>query len=130
MCDAVIASFMLAESLKCNKCNYGVGGFCLSNTDLTCTTNTSVCFTGKATFPSVSTSFGFNTQGCREPAGCNVTIDAANQTILGIAYVTKIDCCGTDKCNPVQVSGAPSARMTFTATVGAAVLASVWGSML
>lgn len=77
-------------------------------------------------FPSVSTSVGFNTQGCREPAGCNAT---SNGTLLGVTYQLQIDCCSTDKCNPVQLSGAPSARMTLTAALGAAVLASVFGSI-
>lgn len=69
---------------------------------------------------------GFNTQGCREPSGCNAT---TNGTLLGVTYELKIDCCSTDKCNPVQLSGAPSARMTLTAALGAAVLASVLGSI-
>lgn len=57
-----------------------------------------------------------------EPAGCNST---ANGTVLGVTYETKIDCCSTDKCNPVQLSGAPSTKMTLTAAIGAAFLASV-----
>ncbi|XP_035537337.1 alpha-elapitoxin-As2a-like [Morone saxatilis] len=122
---AVIASFMLVDSLNCNKCSYGLLGFCISSSEITCSTNTSVCFTGKASFSSISV--GFNTQGCREPAGCNATV---NSTLLGVDYTTKIDCCSTDKCNPVQISGAPSSKMTLTAALGVAVLASLWGSML
>ncbi|XP_037649819.1 alpha-elapitoxin-Oh2b-like [Sebastes umbrosus] len=123
---AVVASFMLAESLTCNKCSYGLLGYCLSSSEESCTTNTSVCFTGKATFPAIS-SAGFNTQGCREPAGCNAT---TNGTLVGLAFETKIDCCSTDNCNPVVISGAPSTKMTFTAAIGVAVLASMWGSIL
>lgn len=36
------------SSLKCNHCNYGLLGICLSNSEVQCSTNTSVCFTGKA----------------------------------------------------------------------------------
>lgn len=124
---AVVASFVLVESLTCNQCSYGIAGFCLSLTEETCSTNTSVCSTAKATFPSVSSSVGFNTQGCSEPSGCNMT---TNGTLSFFTYEIKIDCCSTDKCNPTQVSGAPSTRMTFTAAIGAAVLASLWGSLL
>ncbi|KAL7381344.1 hypothetical protein ABVT39_004416 [Epinephelus coioides] len=123
---AAVASFMLVDTLSCNKCNYGLVGFCLSTSEETCSTNTSVCFTGKINFISLS-SVGFNTQGCREPAGCNAT---TNGTLLGVTYEQKIDCCSTDKCNPVQTSGAPSTKMTLTAAIGVAVLASVWGSIL
>eukprot|EP00064_Thunnus_orientalis_P020580 superscaffoldBa00005732_g20719 len=124
---AAIASFMLVDSLSCNKCSFGLVGICISTSEETCSTNTSVCFTGKATFPSLSSFSGFNTQGCREPSGCNMT---SNSTLLGVTYETKIDCCSTDKCNPVQVSGAPSTKMTLTVAAGVAVLASMWGSML
>jgi len=122
-----VASFMLVDSLTCNKCSYGLVGFCLSLSSETCTTNTSVCFTGKASFPSVSSSVGFNTQGCREPSGCNST---TNGTLVAVTYQTEITCCDTDKCNPTQISGAPSTKMTFTAAIGAAMLASAWGSWL
>ncbi|KAM9339917.1 uncharacterized protein ABDE67_015642 [Symphorus nematophorus] len=124
---AAVASLMLVDSLTCNQCSYGLAGFCLSNSEVSCSTNTSVCFTGKASFPSVSTSVGFNTQGCREPDGCNMT---TNATLIGVTYTTQIDCCSTDKCNPVQVSGAPSTKMTLAAAIGAAALASMWSSML
>ncbi|XP_054462587.1 uncharacterized protein LOC129097707 [Anoplopoma fimbria] len=123
---AVIASFMLAESLTCNKCSYGLLGFCISKANETCATNTSVCYTGKATFTGIA-SVGFNTQGCREPANCNKTL---NGTILNVKYETKIDCCSSNNCNPTQVSGAPSTKMTLTAAIGVAVLASMWGSIL
>ncbi|CAJ1083235.1 hypothetical protein E3U43_011033 [Xyrichtys novacula] len=121
-----VASFMLAESLVCNKCSYGLLGFCLSVTEETCATNTSVCATGKATFPSVSSSVGFNTQSCREPSGCNATSNGT-LPILSVMYQIKVDCCSTDKCNPTQVSGAPSTKMTFASVVGAVVLSSMLG---
>uniref|UniRef100_A0A3Q3WNA8 UPAR/Ly6 domain-containing protein n=1 Tax=Mola mola TaxID=94237 RepID=A0A3Q3WNA8_MOLML len=127
------------DSLTCNQCNYGLAGYCLSNTETNCTTNTSVCSTGKlsicfplsnklfsAGFPSISNA-GFNRLGCMEPSGCNTTI---NGTLMSITYEYRTDCCSTDKCNPVQLSGAPSTKMTLTAAIGAAVLASVCGSML
>lgn len=34
------------DSLTCNKCSYGLAGFCLSNSEVTCE-NQSVCFTAK-----------------------------------------------------------------------------------
>ncbi|TDH03933.1 hypothetical protein EPR50_G00147200 [Perca flavescens] len=123
---AAVASFMLVESLTCNQCKYGLLGFCLSNNQVTCSTNTSVCFTGKTTFTSL-TSVGFNTQGCQEPAGCNTT---TNGTLLNVPYTITVNCCSSNNCNPVQVSGAPSTKMTLTAAVGVAALASMWGSIL
>ncbi|XP_078146593.1 uncharacterized protein LOC144542896 [Centroberyx gerrardi] len=124
---AAVASFMLVESLTCNKCSVGLFGYCLNSADVTCSTNTSVCFTGRATFPSLSEFQGFNTQGCREPSGCNAT---TNSTLLGATVQTTVECCSTDRCNPVQLSGAPSTKLSLTAALAAAALASVWGSML
>ncbi|KAK2830561.1 hypothetical protein Q5P01_018492 [Channa striata] len=127
---AAVASFMLVDSLTCNKCNFGVVGLCLVPQQDTCGANTTSCYTGKATFPSLSTFLGFNTQGCLDNNTiCNTT---STNTILFTNYTTQITCCSTDKCNPVQAVSAAttSARMTITATVGAAVLASVWGSLL
>lgn len=86
-----------------------------------------VFFPLPSAFPSVSNSVGFNKQGCREPASCNVT---TNGTLLGITYEAKVDCCATDKCNPLQTSGAPTTKMTLSAAIIAAVLASVSGSMM
>ncbi|XP_068189982.1 lymphocyte antigen 6 complex locus protein G6d-like [Antennarius striatus] len=123
---AVIASLMLVESLVCNNCRFSLLSFCIFPSEETCGTNTSVCFTGKATFPAVSTSVGFNTLGCREPSGCNQT---TNGTIMGVVFQTQIECCSTDLCNPVSLSSATTSKMTFTAVIGAAVLASAWGTM-
>ncbi|KAF1381796.1 hypothetical protein PFLUV_G00157720 [Perca fluviatilis] len=123
---AAVASFMLVESLTCNQCKYGLLGFCLSNSQVTCSTNTSVCFTGKASFTSLA-SVGFNTQGCQELAGCNTT---TNGTLLNVPYTITVSCCSSNNCNPVQVSGAPSTKMTLTAAIGVAALASMWGSIL
>ncbi|XP_035650875.1 uncharacterized protein LOC118399155 [Oncorhynchus keta] len=123
---AVVASFMLVESLTCNKCDVGLVGVCLNAADHVCTTNTSRCFTGKATFPSLSTFLGFNTQGCLEGAMCNTTVD----TLMGATYTTVRTCCDTNKCNPVTISGATSAKLSVTAALGAALVASVWGRML
>ncbi|XP_075907731.1 uncharacterized protein LOC142905111 [Nelusetta ayraudi] len=122
---AVVASIVLAESLTCNKCNYGLAGFCMSNTEENCTTNTSVCASTKISFTSL-TNVGFSTLGCSEPSGCNTT---TNGTLL-LAYQNKVECCSTDKCNTVQLSGAPSTRMTLTAALGVAVLATVWSSII
>ncbi|XP_045913697.1 sperm acrosome membrane-associated protein 4-like [Micropterus dolomieu] len=123
---AVLASLMLVESLTCNKCSNGILGYCLSASQVTCTSNTSLCFTGKATFTGL-TSVGFNTQGCLESIGCNTN---TTSSLLGVSYTTQTTCCSTDQCNPVQASGAPSTKMTLTAAIGVAVLASMWGSIL
>ncbi|CAN9492969.1 unnamed protein product [Ophioblennius macclurei] len=123
----VAAALILAESLTCNKCSFGLFGLCVNSAVETCSTNTSVCFTGKATFPSVQSFPGFTIQGCSEPLGCNAT---TNGTLLSVSYQIAIECCSSDRCNPVTLSAAAAAadRMTLTAAVGAAVLASVWGS--
>lgn len=141
------------ESLTCNRCSFGLLGFCVSSSTVDCSTNTSQCFTGKASrspsisltvhlsvtraepvspppfaaFVSISSSVGFNTQGCIEEANCNVTINA---TLLGVSYQAKVECCSTDRCNPAQTSGAPPVKATSAAAIMAAVLASVWGSPL
>ncbi|KAM9737170.1 uncharacterized protein ACNS7B_012919 [Menidia menidia] len=123
-----LASLILVDSLVCNKCTFGVLGICLNKANETCSGTSSVCFTGKATFPSLTSFSGFNSQGCQANAtGCNMT---ATATLLGVQYQTEIQCCSTDNCNPVTLSGAPSTKMTLSATIGAAVLASVWGSMM
>lgn len=36
------------ESLTCNRCSFGLLGFCVSSSTVDCSTNTSQCFTGKA----------------------------------------------------------------------------------
>uniref|UniRef100_A0A8C3G0E2 UPAR/Ly6 domain-containing protein n=1 Tax=Cyclopterus lumpus TaxID=8103 RepID=A0A8C3G0E2_CYCLU len=115
-----------ADSLTCNKCSFGLLGYCVSSTELTCTTNTSVCFTAKASFNALTT-VGFNSQGCREPAQCNMT---TNGTLVGITYETKVECCAADKCNSILLSSAPSTKMSYTAAIGLAVLASMCGSLL
>ncbi|CAI5691125.1 unnamed protein product [Oreochromis niloticus] len=122
-----VASFMLVDSLTCNKCSFGLVGFCLSGNTETCSTNTSTCFTGSLAFPSVTSFSGFTSQGCREgTTGCNIT---TNSTLLGVSYNVTLTCCSTDKCNP-KTSGAPSTKITLSAAIAAAVLASAWGSML
>ncbi|KAL3043704.1 hypothetical protein OYC64_003546 [Pagothenia borchgrevinki] len=123
---AVVALFMLAESLECNKCSYGLLGYCIGSSTKTCENTTEVCYTGKASFTGL-TSVGFNTQGCRDPTGCNMTITGA---LVGVSYSAKVDCCSTDKCNPIKTSGAPSTKMTFTAVIGVAAMASMLGSIL
>ncbi|XP_038132976.1 sperm acrosome membrane-associated protein 4-like [Cyprinodon tularosa] len=123
-----LASIALVESLVCNKCSASVFGFCLNSGEDNCTDNNSVCFTGRATFPGISSFSGFTQQGCRvNDTACN---SSTNSSLLGVTYTTAITCCSTDKCNPVTLSGAPSAKMTFTSAIAGAVLASVLGSYL
>ncbi|KAL0962503.1 hypothetical protein UPYG_G00340880 [Umbra pygmaea] len=125
--SAVVASFVLADSLTCNQCSLGLVGFCLNPGSLVCMGNSSSCFTGKATFPSISAFPGFNSQGCMANALCGNT---TTSTILGATYTTTTTCCSTNLCNPVVMSGAPSAKLTITTALGAALMASLWGSML
>ncbi|KAF7664089.1 hypothetical protein LDENG_00190660 [Lucifuga dentata] len=124
---AVAASLMLVESLTCNSCTFSLVGFCLNQGEVNCMTNTSVCYTGRVAFTTLTSFVGFNNQGCRLPAGCNVT---TNGTLLGAPYQTRIECCSTDRCNAVQISGAPSTKITLTAAIGTTILASVLGSLL
>ncbi|XP_012725886.2 uncharacterized protein LOC110366379 isoform X1 [Fundulus heteroclitus] len=122
-----VASLALVESLTCNKCSVSVFGFCLNGDNVTCGTN-EVCYTGKATFPSISSFGGFSNQGCRANDGfCN---NVSNGTLLGVRYIVDLNCCSTDRCNSVTLNGAPSTKMTFTAAITGAVLASVLGSKL
>ncbi|XP_024153963.1 uncharacterized protein lye [Oryzias melastigma] len=122
---AVLASFIAAESLVCNQCGFSVFGVCLNSNSVTCSTNTSVCYTGKAAFPSLTSFSGFSNQGCQNTTtGCNATTQS---TLLGVVYNTTISCCSSDKCNPVTItSGAPSTKMAFTAAATVALLASVF----
>ncbi|KAK5615349.1 hypothetical protein CRENBAI_002555 [Crenichthys baileyi] len=126
---AAVASLVLAESLICNKCRFSLFGTCLGRDNDTCTTNDSVCSTERTTFSSLPEFVGFNSQGCQvNDTGCNAT---TTSTLLGVAYEAKLTCCNhTDRCNPIVLNGAPSTKMTFTAAIGAGLLASMWGSLL
>ncbi|XP_008420994.1 long neurotoxin OH-57-like [Poecilia reticulata] len=125
---AAVASLVLVESLSCNKCSFSLLGNCLNAVNETCPSTSNVCYTGRATFPSLPDFVGFNIQGCRENAtGCDATTP---DTMLGVTYNTKITCCSTESCNPITLSAAPSNKMALSAAVGAAVLASTLGSIL
>ncbi|KAG5265067.1 hypothetical protein AALO_G00261070 [Alosa alosa] len=123
----LVASIYLAESLTCNKCSIGLVGFCISSSQETCSGNNTSCYTGRATFPSITGFSGFNTQGCLANSDCNVT---SNGTILGATYQVSKTCCGSNKCNPVVISGAPSTYISTTMAIAAALTASVWGSAI
>ncbi|KAF3707278.1 hypothetical protein EXN66_Car000451 [Channa argus] len=124
-----VASLMLVDSLSCNKCSFGLVGVCVGPTKETCSSNISVCYTAVTTFPVLSKFSGFNTQGCLDnTTSCNSTF---TDSFLSTNYSTQTNCCSSDNCNPIQTSAATaSSKMTITATIGAAVLASVWGSLL
>ncbi|KAF3707280.1 hypothetical protein EXN66_Car000453 [Channa argus] len=125
---AAVASFMLVESLTCNQCPFGLVGFCFFPKQQTCTSDSSVCYTGKATFPSLPSFGGFSTQGCLDnTTTCNTTV---NSLFLTVNYTSQTNCCSSNNCNQLNSGGSASARMTITATIGPAVLASVWGSLL
>ncbi|KAJ8000400.1 hypothetical protein DPEC_G00204430 [Dallia pectoralis] len=110
------------ESLTCNKCSVGLVGVCLNAASQICTTNTSRCFTGKATFPSIGSFSGFNSQGCTESMFCNTT---TNNTLLGASYILVNTCCNSNLCNPVIISGTTSAKHCVTATLGVALVATL-----
>ncbi|MEQ2233143.1 hypothetical protein ILYODFUR_018945 [Ilyodon furcidens] len=121
-----VASLALVESLICNRCSVSVFGFCIGSSNVTCGDSDTVCYTGKADFPDIPSFNGFSNQGCRaNDTFCNGT---TTSSLLGINYTTTITCCSSDRCN--RVNGAPSTKMTFTAAVAGAILASVLGSML
>ncbi|CAI5691119.1 uncharacterized protein LOC109196686 [Oreochromis niloticus] len=124
---AAVASFMLVDSLTCNKCAFALLGTCKSGTTENCTTSTSTCYTGTLAFPSLTNFQGFTSQGCQDNTlPCNTT---TNSTLLGVvSYNATVTCCSTDKCN--LAASAPSAKITLSAAIAAAVLASAWGSML
>ncbi|KAJ8000401.1 hypothetical protein DPEC_G00204440 [Dallia pectoralis] len=124
---ALVASVMLAESLTCNQCSVGLVGLCLKPSTIVCTTNTSSCFTGKGTFPSVPLFSGFNSQGCLENVLCN---NSTNTILLGATFTTTTLCCNTTQCNPVTFSGASSVKLTVSTAIGAALVASMWSCML
>ncbi|KAM9384490.1 uncharacterized protein KZ484_006292 [Pholidichthys leucotaenia] len=119
---AAFASFILVESLICVNCKISLVGFCLSQSDETCATNTSVCFTTTATFFSASN--GVVIHGCQDNStGCNITTSG---NFFGVVnYEIENRCCSSDRCNSAE-----AIKTTLTATLGAAVLATVWGSML
>ncbi|KAG7261885.1 hypothetical protein CRUP_006301, partial [Coryphaenoides rupestris] len=125
---AALASFVLAESLICNQCSVGLFGYCLNQSNITCSTNTSVCFTARTSFPDISNFAGINTQGCKEPAGCNTTTTSLIN-LLSINYTSVISCCSTDNCNPVTItSGSGTTRLSLVAVVTGTMLASVWST--
>ncbi|CAL8292579.1 unnamed protein product [Merluccius merluccius] len=124
---AALASFMLVESLDCNQCNVGVLGVCLNSEVVTCTNNSnSQCFTGRASFPNIASSIGINLQGCRE----NCTDSTTNTTVLGATLSTVVQCCNTEKCNPVTISGATTTTtLSLAAVLASALLASAWSTL-
>ncbi|KAM6904139.1 uncharacterized protein PEZ65_018847 [Lycodopsis pacificus] len=121
---AIVASFMMAESLICRECSYGIGTFCVSSSDVTCpvkVNKTYNCFNGTLSF-SRFPRLGIKSQGCRVSTDCS----QANGTLLGLAYTSTVSCCATDRC----ANAAPSTKMTLTAVIGAAALASMWSTIM
>uniref|UniRef100_A0A8C6LQ61 UPAR/Ly6 domain-containing protein n=1 Tax=Nothobranchius furzeri TaxID=105023 RepID=A0A8C6LQ61_NOTFU len=117
--------FFLLESLSCNKCSFSVFGLCVGASTESCSNSTrNVCYTGKT-----GDFVGFNNQGCKDDnSNCNQTIQG---TLMFVNYTTTLTCCNTDKCNPTTLSSsAATAKMTVTGAVGAAILASVLGSIM
>ncbi|XP_030644294.1 ly-6/neurotoxin-like protein 1 [Chanos chanos] len=116
----VVASLLAAEALTCKKCTVGVLGRCIIGSTETCTGNDNNCYTGKAEF-NITGALSFYSQGCIASSSCNGT----SGTVLGVGYTVTRTCCNTDQCN-----GASSIQLPVTAALGAALLASVWGSYL
>ncbi|XP_004073815.1 uncharacterized protein LOC101156336 [Oryzias latipes] len=116
-----IVSFIVAESLVCNKCSFGLLGYCMNAANETCTGNNNTCYTSVSTFPSLSSFKGFNQQGCTSNYTFCGTVYAS--TFLGVDFNSYYSCCNaTDRCNPV-VSAAPSSKMALSAAIGASILA-------
>ncbi|CAL8365719.1 unnamed protein product [Arctogadus glacialis] len=70
---------------------------------------------------------GFNTQGCQEPAGCNMT---SSSTLLGATVNTTVTCCDSDKCNPATISsGVSTARLSLVAVFASALMVSGWSTL-
>uniref|UniRef100_A0A8C6V538 UPAR/Ly6 domain-containing protein n=1 Tax=Neogobius melanostomus TaxID=47308 RepID=A0A8C6V538_9GOBI len=131
---AVIACFYLADSLRCNRCTVSLFGVCLNPIDMTCSTNTSVCYTSRATFSNVSSFSGFSRQGCTESSVCPANTTITNSSTIGpsffpLSYAIISQCCSTDKCNPVSITAAaPANAMSLSVALSAAALAAFWGS--
>ncbi|RVE67101.1 hypothetical protein OJAV_G00114700 [Oryzias javanicus] len=119
-----VASFLVAESLVCNKCTFGLLGFCMNAANETCKDDVnSVCFTSRTNFSVLPDFVGFSFQGCADNnTGCG---DNNSTMFLGVTTSNTVyTCCNsTDRCNTVFLNSAPSSRMALSAAVGAAVLA-------
>ncbi|CAL1583358.1 unnamed protein product [Knipowitschia caucasica] len=129
---AAIACFATVESLVCNKCSIGLLGYCLNAGNETCNSTSNVCYTSKAAFASVSSFKGFVNQGCgNNTCGVNQTSKAENGSlpIIGVGYTITTSCCTTDKCNPVDTSGA-SATAASLSVLSVAALGAVIGSYM
>ncbi|XP_004073816.1 uncharacterized protein LOC101156589 [Oryzias latipes] len=115
-----VASLIVAESLVCNKCTFGLLGFCLGAANETCPDANSTCFNSVSTFPAITSFKGFSFQGCASNnSGCGAVFTS---TFLGTTYSTNYTCCSTDRCNTV-VSAAPSSKIALSAAIGASILA-------
>uniref|UniRef100_A0A8C6LUE9 UPAR/Ly6 domain-containing protein n=1 Tax=Nothobranchius furzeri TaxID=105023 RepID=A0A8C6LUE9_NOTFU len=120
---AAVVKKVRPESLVCNYCPFNLFGVCVAQSKVTCTTNTSVCYSTRS-----SIFGGFGSYGCsNDTLGCAGNISSS---LFGATYTTNTTCCSSDSCNPITVNGAPSTKMTFTAAVGAAILASTMGSFM
>ncbi|XP_072562001.1 lymphocyte antigen-6, epidermis [Paramormyrops kingsleyae] len=122
---AVTLCFIFAESLTCNTCSLGLFGKCLFSSTTSCQAGQPTCYSGVATFSGISGFSGFSSLGCSDTTNCNST---TNSTVFFATINVVKTCCSTDSCN--QLSGAPSAELSLTAAVGAALVASVWNSWL
>uniref|UniRef100_A0A8B9H6S5 UPAR/Ly6 domain-containing protein n=1 Tax=Astyanax mexicanus TaxID=7994 RepID=A0A8B9H6S5_ASTMX len=105
-----------SESLTCNTCSVGLVGICLNPSSSVCSSNSSSCFTGRATF-NLSGAMNFYTSGCTLPTSCN----SSSGSVLGVGYTVTQSCCTTNLCN-----GASSIQLPITAAIGAALLATTW----
>ncbi|XP_012725879.2 uncharacterized protein LOC105931663 [Fundulus heteroclitus] len=124
---ALVASLVFAESLVCNKCTFGLVGICLNMQNETCASGVTNCYTDTLTFNAISDFRGLSMQGCAANTTlCNSTFE---NTLVSVRYKYNETCCTQDRCNKIVLDGAPSTKMTFTAAVSAAILASVWGGI-
>ncbi|XP_033831290.1 lymphocyte antigen 6B-like [Periophthalmus magnuspinnatus] len=127
---AVLACFVMAESLDCNKCIASLFGFCFGSDNVTCAAN-QTCYTATATFPSVSSFRGISQQGCIINTTCTNGSDVRNGSlpVIGTTYTVNTMCCNTDRCNPVNTSGATSVTMSLS-VLSVAALCAMWGSYM
>ncbi|XP_071383597.1 ly-6/neurotoxin-like protein 1 [Centroberyx affinis] len=115
----VLGAFIAAaQCLTCRQCPIGVFGTCLFPQDVTCDNSTLNCYTGEAQFNATGT-FSLHTRGCLDSDLCGKTLTGS---ILGAGFTSSFQCCQTDLCN-----GAGAVRLSLTAALSAAVLASLWG---
>ncbi|KAK5854965.1 hypothetical protein PBY51_005112 [Eleginops maclovinus] len=112
--SAIIAA---AQCLTCRMCPLGISGNCISGKDIVCGPTQS-CFHGQANFNGTE-EVSLHIRGCLNTTLCGLSV---TDSILGARYTAFLQCCSSNLCN-----GAASVQLSLTASLGAAVLSSLWG---